>query len=614
MNAEPAKITHTRFDTTFELNGKEILIDYTRTAKNVTEAGYAIIQDRYLNEGESDPQESLARVACTYADDSEHAQRLYDYFSMNWAYPATPVHANGGTAKGLPISCFLNQPEDSREGLGEHYHENLWLSTSGGGIGSDWSKIRSKDTATSKGNKTTGVIPFIKVIDSLTVASWQGSTRRGATAVYLSVRHPEIKEFIEIRKPTGDANRRSLNIHNAVSIPDDFMEAVTQGTPWDLIDPHTQEVVETIDARDLWMKILSLRVATGEPYLFFEDTANKALPQELKDKGLRVNSSNLCTEIMLPTSADRTAVCCLSSVNLEYFDEWRDNEKFLEDLLRMLDNVLQDFIDNCPNYLWRAKNSAQSERSIGLGAMGFHSYLQKKGIPWETPMATGQNIMMFSHIQKKCLAANLKLGKEKGEAPDMKGSGKRFAHMNAIAPNANISILCGNVSPSIEPFNANAFTQKTHSGVFLIKNKALDKLFVEKYNFKEKDLDKVWQSVIINKGSVQHLDFLTENEKSVFKTAMELDQRWVVEHASTRQPFIDQGQSVNVFVNPTITKNELHQLHKQAWEKGLKALYYCRTESVGSTANISKELDWGTPVEPKVTFSETSSECLSCEG
>jgi ribonucleoside-diphosphate reductase alpha chain len=561
--------------------------------KNLSDAGKSILADRYLLDGET-PRDAFIRVAEAYSDNKAHAKRLFEYFSRCWAFPASPVLANGGTLRGLPISCFINDVDDSREGLGDHYHENLWLSTSGGGIGTNWSNIRSVGTSTSKGNQTTGVIPFIKVVDSLTVASWQGSTRRGATAVYLDVSHPEIEEFIELRKPTGDSHRRSQNIHHGVSIPDSFMQAVIDGTEWELIDPHTGEQTKTVDARSLWMKILTTRIATGEPYLFFSDTANKSLPKYLKDKDLKIKSSNLCTEIMLPTSPERTAVCCLSSLNLEFYDEWKDTT-IVEDMLRFLDNVLEDFIGRAPDYMWRSKASAALERSVGLGAMGFHLFLQKKGVAFESAIASSWNRKIFKDIKEKTDAANRKLGHEKGSPKDLHGTGLRFAHTQAIAPNANISILCGNTSPSIEPWSGNAFTQKTQSGVFPIHNKSLDLLFRKKYKKSGKELDKIWQSVIVNEGSVQHLNFLDEHDKLVYKTFNEIDQSWVIEHAAIRQEFIDQGQSVNIALHPEVTKGDLHKLHKMAWEKGLKSLYYCRTSSVRSTENISGD-------------------CLSCEG
>ncbi len=573
--------------------------------KALTQAGIATVKDQCLLEHEFSPQEGLARAACAFSDDSAHAQRIYDYASRQWLAFATPVLSNGGAKRGLPISCFINKVGDSREGLAAHYDENLWFSTSGGGCGSDWSSVRSNGTKTSKGNKTTGVIPFIKVSDSLTAASWQGSTRRGAAAVYLSVSHPEIEEFIEIRKPTGDANRRSHNLHNAVSIPDAFMLAVEQGSGWELRDPHTDEVVKVVDARTLWMSILSMRLSTGEPYLFFEDTANKALPDHLKNRGKCIHSSNLCTEIMLPTDKDTTAVCCLSSVNLEKFEEWKDETLFVEDLMRMLDNVLSVFIKEAPNAMWRAVKSAENERSVGLGALGFHAFLQSKGVAFESAIASSWNRKIFKHLKTHVDEANIKLGVERGSCPDYAGHTgypKRFSHTQAIAPNATSSIVCGNASPSIEPYAANAFTLKTHSGVFLVKNKHLDKLFKDKYGLKDKELDNVWQSVILSEGSVQHLDFLNDQEKFVFKTAMEIDQTWVIEHASVRQEFIDQGQSVNLFVHPEINKGDMHNLHKLAWKKGLKSLYYCRSKAVKGTEKIS------------YSMSNHGTECKSCEG
>jgi ribonucleoside-diphosphate reductase alpha chain len=591
-----------------QLDGSERTITINPTSlDNFSDISKTVMQGKHLMPGETILQ-GFARACCAFSDDSAHAQRLLDYASKGWFKFPTPVLSNGGTEKGLAINCYLSQIGDDMGSIAEHFAENMFLAVRGGGIGTDMSLLRSIGTPTSKGNYTPGIIPFCRVIDSQILASIQGSTRRGAAALYLDVSHPEIEEFIEIRKPTGDQNRRSHNIHNAVSIPDTFMKAVEEGTSWNLIDPHTKEITKTVDARGLWMKILSLRVSTGEPYLFFIDTANKALPQHLKDKGMRINLSNLCTEIMLPTTPDRTAVCCLSSVNLEHFDDWSKDENFVEDLLRMLDNILEVFVLKADHHMWRAVESAKNERSVGLGALGFHTLLQKKGVPWESAMATSWNIRVFKHLKEKCDAANLKLGKEKGEAPDAKGTGLRFSHTQAIAPNASATLTHNSVSPSIEPLAANAFTHKTQSGVFLIKNQVLDNLFKTKYSITEKNLDKVWQSVILNEGSVQHLEFLDANDKDVFKTAMELDQQWIIEHAASRQPFIDQGQSVNLFISPTISKGELHALHKMAWTKGLKALYYCRSKSVGKTEKISNieevEVDW------KVD----TSECLSCEG
>lgn len=621
MLPDTNKTTHKLYTNFSQLDGspRHILI-YPERDQNLSEAGNAILRDRYLTSEETSPQEAFARACCAFSDDNEHAQRLYNYLSNQWAAMATPILSNGGTNKGLPISCFLNKVGDSILELGEHYSENLLLSTRGGGIGTDWSSIRSVGTSTSKGNKTTGVVPFIKVVDSLTVASWQGSTRRGATQVGLRIDHPEIMEFIEIRKPTGGvANRRTLNIHNCVIITDAFMDAVELGGEWELIDPHTKNITGVVDARTLWIKILKLRMSTGEPFLFFSDTANRALPEHLKKKGLKIHNTNLCTEIMLPTNEDRTAVCCLSSVNLEKFDEWKDDKLFIEDMLRMLDNVLEVFILEAPEELSKAVSSAANERSVGLGAMGFHLFLQSKGVPYESVMARVWNEKIFRHIKDECYVANLVLGKERGEAPDAIGTGFRFSHTNAIAPNANISVLCGNTSPSVEPFRANAFTQTTHSGSFLIKNKALDKLFIEKYKIlDEKVLDKTWESVIVNGGSVQHLDFLDDRDKEIFKTASELNQEWIIDHAAIRQPFIDQGQSVNLFLPPFIKTSQLHRLHALAWKKGLKSLYYLHSSSVGKAEVVSKNVDNDVVIEPVVTLKETPSGdiegCLSCEG
>lgn len=584
------------------INGIEV--DYSKDSL-ITETGHALMRESgYLFGEEKSPQEALIRCSNTFGDNKEHSKRLYKHFSNQWAFPATPVLSNGGTERGLTISCFVSKYGDSLESIADHYAENMFMAVRGGGIGSDMTSLRSLNTPTSKGNHSPGVIPFCRVIDSQVLASIQGSTRRGAGAVYLSVDHPEIEEFIDIRRPTGDANRRSVNLNNAVTIPDSFMMAVEHNIPWNLIDPHTRKTVKTVDARDLWMKILKARMETGEPYLFWIDTANAALNPHLKEQGFKINSSNLCNEIMLPTSPDRTAVCCLSSVNLAKFDEWKNDDLFIEDMLRFLDNVLQDFIDKADPHLWRAKESAQKERSVGLGAMGFHSFLQSKGVPFEGAMATSWNKKIFNHLREQIDAANEKLGKEKGSPEDLEDTGLRFAHTQALAPNARISILCGETSPSIEPWSANAFVQKTDAGAFLVKNKHLDKLLLTKYGHEECTpcYEKVWQSIITHEGSVQHFKFMDDEDKEVFKTAPEIDQEWIIEHAAVRQPFIDQGQSVNLFIPPEVSKGYLHNLHKQAWKKGLKGLYYCRTMSVGKTDVISKDI------------SKNSGECLSCEG
>jgi ribonucleoside-diphosphate reductase alpha chain len=561
-----------------------------------------ILKDRYLLPTENSPQEAFARACVYFADDKDHAERLYKYVSNLWFMFASPLLSNGGTERGLPISCFLNYVPDSREGLAAHYTENIWLSSMGGGIGGYWGHIRSQGQSTSKGNKTTGVIPFMHVVDSQMVAFNQGATRRGSYASYMDISHPEIIEFIEMRKPAGgDINRKNLNLHHAVIVPDKFMWAVEKDEDWTLIDPNSKDKVKTIKARSIWIKILEARISTGEPYIMFIDTVNKALPKELKDKGLKVHHSNLCSEITLPTNEERTAVCCLSSVNLEYFDEWEKEELFIEDLMRMLDNTLTKFIKGAPLTMKKAITGAESERSVGLGAMGFHSYLQRNGMALNSPMAMGPNVKIFKHIKKKCDAANLKLGKERGEAPDIKGTGKRFAHMIAIAPNASSSIICGNTSPSIEPLRANAFTQKTLSGSFLIKNKYLKKLLEEK----GKDTKDVWKIIISSRGSVESLDFLNAQERNIFKTAIEVDQAWLVDLASERQKYICQSQSLNLFFPPDVNVRKLNNVHKRAWYKKLKTLYYCRSEAIKRAENISIK------IERKVR--EDHDDCVMCQ-
>jgi ribonucleoside-diphosphate reductase alpha chain len=562
--------------------------------------------------GETSPQEAFARAAECFADDEAHAQRLYDYVSNLWFMFATPVLSNGGTRRGLPISCFLNYVEDSREGITEHFTENAYLSSFGGGIGGTWSDVRSSGTKTSKGSESTGVIPFVKVVDSEMLAFSQGVTRRGSYAGYLHMSHPEIEEFLDVRKPTGgDTNRKCLNLHHAVVVPDSFMELIHSASKhsdfddsWDLIDPHTQRVVKTVSARALWVKILQNRMETGEPYLMFEDAVNNDLPDFQKRKGLKVHHSNLCSEITLATDEERTAVCCLSSVNLEYYDEWKDHGSFIPDLIRMLDNVLTYFIDNAPSQLERAKFSAQRERSVGLGAMGFHAYLQKNDIPFESGLAGGINMEMFSHIKYNADQTTRYLAIEKGACPDDDTASVRNAHLLAIAPNASSSILCGNTSPSIEPFRANAYTQKTKTGSNLVKNKFLDALIKEKVS--PELYEETWSTIVANKGSVQHLDFLDDWKKDVFKTAVEINQSWVIEHASVRQEFICQSQSVNLFFPPDVNKADLHNVHMLAWAKNLKTLYYLRSEAISRADNVSNQ------AKREIIFEQ--SDCLSCEG
>ena len=587
----------------------KIEIDYSKDSL-LDEFSLRTLQERYMIPGETSPQEAFARAAQAFADDEAHAQRLYDYVSKQWFMFATPVLSNGGTKRGLPISCFLNYVDDSREGITEHYTENAYLSSFGGGIGGTWSSVRAQGTKTSKGSESTGVIPFMKVVDAEMLAFSQGVTRRGSYASYLHMSHPEIEEFLDIRKPTGgDTNRKCLNLHHGVVIPDRFMEIIYKATreegfddSWELIDPHSQEVKKVVSARTLWVKLLQNRMETGEPYLMFEDAVQEDLPEFQKRKGLRVNHSNLCSEITLATNEERTAVCCLSSVNLEYFDEWSKVPAFIPDLVRMLDNVLTVFINDAPESLEKAKFSAMRERSIGLGAMGFHAYLQKNKIPFEGMWATSNNMKMFSYIKQKADDTTRQLAVERGACPDDDSASVRNAHLLAIAPNASSSIICGNTSPSIEPFRANAYTQKTKSGSHLHKNKFLTELLDE---YRKND-DDTWKSIVTNKGSVQQLDFLTDEEKNIFKTAVEINQAWVIEHASMRQEFICQSQSVNLFFPPDVNKGDLHNAHMLAWAKNMKTLYYLRSEAISRADNVSNE------VKREIIFEQEG--CLSCEG
>ena len=586
-----------------------VKIDYSRD-ELLDDFALATLRDRYMIPGEQSPQEAFVRAAEAFADDEAHAQRLYDYVSKMWFMFATPVLSNGGTSRGLPISCFLNYVEDSREGITDHYVENAFLSSFGGGIGGTWSDVRSSGTRTSKGSESTGVIPFVKVVDAEMLAFSQGVTRRGSYAGYLHMSHPEIEEFLDARKPTGgDTNRKCLNLHHAVVVPDDFMQLIHNATKypdfddsWNLIDPHTQQTIKTVSARALWVKILQNRMETGEPYLMFEEAVQNGLPDFQKSKGLRVHHSNLCSEITLATNEERTAVCCLSSVNLEYYDEWKKVPAFIPDLVRMLDNVLTHFIENAPDSLERAKYSAFRERSVGLGAMGFHAYLQKSKVPFEGVFAAGINDEIFSHIKLEAQRETERLAVERGACPDDDTCSVRNAHLLAIAPNASSSILCGNTSPSIEPFRANAYTQKTKSGSHLHKNK-----------FLEEELEKVasndentWKSIVANKGSVQHLDVLSDNTKEVFKTAVEINQSWIVEHAANRQQYICQSQSVNLFFPPDVNKGDLHNIHMLAWAKNMKTLYYLRSEAISRADNVSNQ------IKREIIFEQE--DCLSCEG
>jgi len=586
-----------------------VKIDFSKDSL-LDEFAHATLKDRYMVGDETSPQEAFARAAMAFADDEAHAQRLYDYVSKLWFMFATPVLSNGGTRRGLPISCFLNYVDDSREGITGHYTENAYLSSFGGGIGGSWSDVRASGTKTSKGSESTGVVPFMKVVDAEMLAFSQGVTRRGSYASYLHISHPEIEEFLDVRKPTGgDINRKCTNLHHGIVISDAFMERIHNATKypdfddsWDLVDPHSQQVKKTVSARALWVKILQNRMETGEPYVMFEDAVNSELPDFQKRKGLRVHHSNLCSEITLATDEERTAVCCLSSVNLEYYDQWKHIPAFIPDLVRMLDNVLTSFIDNAPDELERAKFSAQRERSIGLGAMGFHAYLQKQGIPFDNPMASATNYDMFKHIKESAERTTRELAVERGACPDDDTASVRNAHLLAIAPNASSSIICGNTSPSIEPYRANAYTQKTKSGSNLVKNKFLEKV-LDKYDINDEE---TWSSIVANKGSVQHISQLDDWEKDTFKTAVEINQAWVIEHASARQEFICQSQSVNLFFPPDVNKGDLHNVHMLAWAKNLKTLYYLRSEAISRADNVSNQ------AKREIIFEQA--DCLSCEG
>ena len=604
--------------------GIRIRIDASRDGL-LTTFGKATLTDRYLLPDESF-QDLFARVAMHFADDSAHAQRIYDYMSQLWFMPATPVLSNGGAKRGLPISCFLNEASDSLDGIVELWNENVWLAARGGGIGSYWGNLRSIGETVGRNGKTSGVVPFIRVMDSLTLAISQGSLRRGSAAVYLPVNHPEIEEFIELRRPTGgDPNRKALNLHHGLLISDAFMRAVENDEEWALASPKDGSVLRKLSARSLWIRILTARVETGEPYLVFVDHVNRAVSEHHKLAGLSVKTSNLCSEITLPTGIDhhgkqRTAVCCLSSLNLEKYDEWESHPTFIEDIMRFLDNVLQDFIDTAPDTMERAKYSAMRERSVGLGTMGFHSFLQALGIPFESVMAKVWNNRMFKHIRRQADAASHTLAAERGACPDAEdyGIAERFTNKLAVAPTASISIICGGASPGIEPIAANSFTHKTLSGSFNVRNKHLKAVLAE-YG---RDDDDTWSSITTNEGSVQHLDFLSEDEKQIFKTAFELDQCWLIEHAADRASQICQSQSLNIFLPGDVHKRDLHQVHMLAWKKGVKSLYYCRSKSIQRSENVtsasSKNGVATIPLLGRVNGDEQVNEtdyeeCLSCQ-
>ena len=598
--------------------GITIKIDRKRDS-NLTDFGRATLSDRYLGANES-YQDLFARVASYYGDNNLHAQRIYNYISNLWFMPATPVLSNGGTKRGLPISCFLNEAGDSLDGILDLWSENVWLAARGGGIGSYWGNLRSIGEKIGRVGKTSGIIPFIKVMDSLTMAISQGSLRRGSAACYLPIDHPEIEEFIEMRRPTGgDPNRKALNLHHGVLISDAFMRAVETDDQWALKSPKDGIVQSTISARNLWIRLLTARIETGEPYIIFIDTVNRLIPQHHKLAGLNVKTSNLCSEITLPTGIDkdgkdRTAVCCLSSLNIEKYDEWKDDENFISDVMRFLDNVLNDFIENAPEQFSNAIYSAMRERSVGLGVMGLHSFFQKKSIPLESAMSKAWNKKIFKHIQKKVDESSKELAEERGSCPDAAdyGINERFSNKTAIAPTASISIICGGTSPGVEPIAANSYTHKTLSGSFNVKNIHLEKI-LKKYN---KNNDEVWSSITTNQGSVRHLDFLSQEEKNVFKTAFELNQKWIVELGADRTPHISQAQSINLFLPADVHKRTLHQIHFQAWKKGLKSLYYCRSKSIQRAENINSGSS--TDIEMNVYKNKENQEqeyeeCLSCQ-
>ena len=595
----------------------DIVIDYDRDSL-FDDLGIKRLKESYMREDETSPQERFAHVSKSFGSNPEHAQRLYEYSSKHWLSYSTPILSFGRSSRGLPISCFLPYLHDSAEGLVNCLAEVNWLSMLGGGVGIGVG-IRSSD------DKSVGVMPHLRTYDASSLAYRQGRTRRGSYATYLDISHPDILLFLEMRKPTGDPNLRTLNLHHGINIPDSFMQIVERcmidkdaDDSWELKDPHSNEVREVVSVKDLWQRVLDIRMQTGEPYLHFIDASNRAMPQFQKDLGLSIKQSNLCSEIILPTDKDRTAVCCLSSVNLEYFDEWKTDPLFLADIAEMLDNVLQYFIDNAPAAVERARFSAMRERSIGIGALGFHAYLQRNNVPFESALAVGRNKQIFKHIREKLNVANLKLGKERGEALDAVGTGQRFSHLMAVAPNASSSIIMGNTSPSIEPYRANAYRQDTLSGSSLAKNKWLNRV-IENYlsgdgdTVSTNDYNDIWSSIIANDGSVQHLTWMDDWTKDVFKTSMEIDQRWLVNHAADRQLYIDQAQSLNLFFRPDVNIVYLHAVHFQAWKQGLKTLYYCRSEKIGKADKVSRRIEREVIKELDMKALIDGDTCLACE-
>jgi ribonucleoside-diphosphate reductase alpha chain len=572
-----------------------------------------------MRDDETSPQERFAFVSKAFGTDEAHAQRLYDYSSKHWLSYSTPILSFGRSARGLPISCFLPYLDDSSAGLVNTLSEVNWLSMLGGGVGIGIG-IRASD------DKSVGVMPHLRTYDASSLAYRQGRTRRGSYAAYLDISHPDILLFLEMRKPTGDPNMRTQNLHHGINITDEFMQLVERSMidkdaddSWNLVDPHNGEVREVVSARELWQRVLDMRMQTGEPYLHFIDTSNEKMPEFQKKLGLKIRQSNLCSEIILPTDKERTAVCCLSSLNLEYYDAWKNDTLFLRDVAEMLDNVLQYFIDNAPTTVERARFSATRERSIGVGALGFHAYLQRCGIPFESPMAVGRNKQIFKHIRGQLDEANQQLGRLRGEAPDAVGTGQRFSHLMAIAPNASSSIIMGNTSPSIEPYRANAYRQDTLSGSHLTKNKWLNSV-IEKHlssdsgTVSQNEYNDIWSSIIANDGSVQHLEWMDDWTKDVFKTSMEIDQRWLVQHAADRQEYIDQAQSLNLFFRPDVNIKYLHAVHFLAWKSGLKTLYYCRSEKIGKADKVSRRIEREVIKELDMKAIIDGDVCLACEG
>ena len=590
-------------------------VDFERDSL-LDELGLRRLKESYMLDEEKSPQERFAFVSKQFGSNLEHSQRLYDYASKHWLSYSTPILSYGRSKKGLSISCFLNYMDDSSEGLVNTLSETNWLSMLGGGVGVHLG-IRASDS------KSAGIMPHLKIYDASSLAYRQGKTRRGSYAAYLDISHPDIIQFLEMRKPTGDQNMRCANLHHGINITDDFMKIIEKcmvdpkaDDSWHLRDTKTGAIRETVSARDLWQRIVEMRIQTGEPYLCFIDTANKALPEHLKSQGLKINGSNLCTEIFLPTNKERTAVCCLSSLNLEYFDEWKNDTLFIKDVAEMLDNVLQHFIDNAPDTISRARFSAQQERSIGVGTLGFHAYLQKLSLPFESAIAKSVNMRIFKHIKQELDKANFELAEQRGACPDAEKAGLklRFSHTTAVAPNASSSLIMGNTSPSIEPYRANVFRQDTLSGASVYKNRFLDKILQSKCEELKLDINDVWASIIANDGSVEHLEWLDQNTKDVYKTAVEIDQRWVIELAADRQVFIDQGQSVNVFFRPDVNIKYLHAIHFQAWKKGLKSLYYCRSDKLRKADRVGQKV-LRDKIEEEIDMKKLveGDECLACQ-